>query len=134
MLLIYLLWLLQPVAADEFNENRPIIQEIALPKNFNQNQVVRLNCALVQGTQPLNFEWYFNGQKLENNNKTTIKTRDDSAGLIIRSLSVEDLGDYKCTVSNTYGEDTQKVSLYTNGKLVICFCPIEFPVNFYFLI
>ena len=108
------------MAADEFNENRPIIQEIALPKNFNQNQVVRLNCALVQGTQPLNFEWYFNGQKLENNNKTTIKIRDDSADLIIRSLSVEDLGDYKCTVSNTYGEDTQKVSLYTNGKLVIC--------------
>ena len=114
MLLIYFLWLLQPILANEFTGNQPIIQEIALPKNFNQNQVVRLNCDLLQGAQPLNFEWYFENNKLENNNKTTIQIRDDSAGLIIRSLSVEDLGAYQCVASNEYGKHSQKVSLYTN--------------------
>ena len=117
MLLIYFLWLLQPIVANEFNENQPIIQEITIPKNLNQNQVVRLNCDLLQGVQPLNFEWYFESQKLENNNKTIIKIRDDSANLIIRSLSVEDLGTYQCVASNEYGKHSQKVSLYTNGKL-----------------
>ena len=73
MFLIYcLLWLLQPIIGNELNENKPILQEITLPKKFNYNQVVRLNCDLVQGAQPLQFDWYFKNIKLENNNKTKI--------------------------------------------------------------
>lgn len=115
MFLIYFLLLLHPIIADE---NIPIVQLLA-PKNFNPNQIVRLNCNLLSGQSPFNFEWYFKDQKLVNNNKTTIKIGDDSADLIIRQLSVEDLGDYKCIVSNSYGKDEQKVSLFTNCKLIL---------------
>jgi len=117
MFLIYcLLWLLQPIIGNELNENKPILQEITLPKKFNYNQVVRLNCDLVQGAQPLKFDWYFKNIKLDNNNKTKIIIGDDSSDLIIKQLSVDDLGDYQCTVKNPYGEYSQMVSLYINGE------------------
>ena len=57
MFLIYFLWLILPLIATNqlLNQNQPIIQEIALPKIVNLNQV-RLNCDLEQGTQPINFD------------------------------------------------------------------------------
>lgn len=115
--LIYFLWLLQLfiVNGQAIDKNQPMIQEIPLPKNINLNQI-RLNCDLEQGLPPFAFEWYFNDKKLEDNNKTTIKIRDDSSVLIIKSISVDDLGEYKCVVKNDYGEDVRKVSLYVNSK------------------
>lgn len=118
MFLFYFLWLFQPSFA---NELKPKLQEITLPKDLGQ-QIIRLNCDLLEGLQPLVFEWYHNNNRLENNNKTTIKIRDDSANLIIKSkLTVDDLGEYKCIVKNSYGQDVQKVSLYSPGKIVINF-------------
>lgn len=119
-IIIYFLWLFQPILTTDSNELKPIIQEISLPRNVKSNQILRLNCALVQGIQPLMFEWYYGNEKLHNTNKTTIKVRDDSADLIIKPpLTVDDLGDYRCEVKNSYGKDSQKISFHTNGKSAI---------------
>lgn len=119
MFLICFLWLLQPIIANEIIfQNKPIIQEVTIVKNKNLDQV-RLNCDLEQGVQPLQFEWYFNNRKLNDNNKTTIKIRDDSSALIIKSLSLDDFGDYKCIIKNSYGEDAKTVSVYSKSKFYL---------------
>ena len=115
MLFIYLFFMAFTAIYCSLNDKNPIIHEILSPKNINLKQE-RLNCDLDQGVQPLTFDWYHNDEKLTDNHKITIKIRDDSAVLIIKSLSVDDLGDYKCVARNKYGEHSQKVSLYFNCK------------------
>lgn len=105
--------LINPVIS---NENRPILQELLLPKNLAQNRTVRLNCNLLQG-EGVKFKWLFNDQLLhEKLNKIKILYNEESTELLIKGLQMEDLGEYKCIGSNRHGQDTQKLSLYFNSK------------------
>lgn len=117
MWLILIFGLLNSVQLIELlTEDKPLIQEIVLPKNINENQTVRLNCALIQG-QSVDFEWFFNNEKLKVNEKRRISLREDASELIIRHVSVEDLGEYKCVATNRHSKDVQSVTLFVNGKL-----------------
>lgn len=115
MYLVLILAVLSLIESIELNEEKPLLQEITLPKAIVEGQTVRLNCALIQGGS-VYFEWFFNGEKLKENHKRRIKLSDDSSELILKKVSVEELGDYKCLVSNRNGKDAQKVSLLINGK------------------
>ena len=95
--------------------DKPILQELLTTKNLIENQTIRIICPLIQG-ESVEFEWYKNNEKLTESNKRKIKYGEDSSELIIKSLSIDDLGDYKCVSKNKYGEDSQAVSLYFNGK------------------
>ena len=117
MYFILVLAILSSIRPIEPNEEKPVIQEITLPKAIAEGQTVRLNCALIQGGS-VNFEWLFNGEKLKENAKRRIKLSDDSSELIIKQVSVDEIGDYRCSASNRNGKDTQKVSLLVNGKLL----------------
>ena len=97
-------------------ENLPLLQEFWMPKNLAENRTVKLNCNLIQGLQPLHFEWFLNDQKLEPNSKRRIVINEESSELVIKSLSVDDLGEYQCVARNGQGEDNQKVSLFFDGK------------------
>ena len=97
------------------NLNKPVLQEFWIPKNLAENKTIRLTCALIQG-ESVNFEWFLNDRKLTENKRRKIKLGDDSSELTIKSLTVDDLGEIKCTVSNTYGRDSQKAQLMFNGE------------------
>ena len=97
-------------------ENLPLLQEFWMPKNLAENRTVKLNCNLIQGLQPLHFEWFLNDQKLEPNSKRRIVINEESSELVIKSLSVDDIGEIKCTVKNSFGQDTQKTALLFDGR------------------
>lgn len=86
-----------------------------MPKKLAEKQAVRLSCALLQG-HSVSFEWRFNGEKLTESARRRIIYHEDLSDLMIKSLEVEDLGDFQCIAKNGHGEDTQRVSLFFDGK------------------
>ena len=109
---LLIIGLLSPLANCD---DKPILQEILVPKNLVENQTIRLLCGIIKG-ESVEFEWYKNDKKLTEFDKRKIKYSEDSSELIIKSLSIDDLGDYKCVSKNKYGVDSQIVSLYFSGK------------------
>ena len=116
-LILILEILLQSISLTEANEDIPLLQEIFMPRSLNENQTIKFNCDLVQGKQPVKIEWYFKNRKLENDNKYKIRGTEDSASLMIRSLSIDDLGEYFCFASNEFGNHKRHASVYVNSKL-----------------
>lgn len=114
-LLIFVLALIGPLIAIQSDANRPLLQEITLPNNLNENQTVKLNCDLLQGGQ-VEFVWLFNNEKLVESSRKRIKSNDESSYLVIRSLSVDDIGRYTCIASSSeYESDRKNVDVIFNG-------------------
>lgn len=96
--------------------NKPILQEVTIPKIINENQTIKLFCSAIEGER-IKFEWLHNDKKVEENTRKKILMNDESSELVIKQLSIDDLGEYKCIGSNDYAKDVQKVTLHFNGKL-----------------
>ena len=111
--------------ADQENENRPILLEIALPKKLVENQPIRLNCDLLQGARPIQFSWYFDDVPIKQNERLQIETRADSSSLMIKRLSVDQIGSYRCVSTNEHGSDQQTVAVYANSKWLRVFVQID---------
>ena len=105
---------LSPLSFADSNES-PLLQELLVPRNLAENRTVKLNCASIQG-ESVNFHWYFNDQELDSNSRRKIVSNDGSSELVIKSLSVDDIGEIKCIGQNKFGQDIQRVSLVFNGR------------------
>ena len=114
MFWILILGLLSPFAEAE-SSNRPLLQDILVSKNLKENQTTRLVCSIIQGEE-VDFEWYFNDKKLDQNDRRRIASHGELSELVIKSLSIDDLGEYKCVGKNKYGQDVQTASLIFNGR------------------
>ena len=115
MFLIF--YLINWFAVTNANQDKPVLQEVTLPKKIIENQDIKLNCDLLRGLKPVQFSWYFNDEVLKENDKLQITIREDSSSLMIKELSVDNNGHFKCLAANGYGSDYQKVSVYVNSKL-----------------
>ena len=115
------LWLAK---ADHGNWQAPVLQEMFVPRKLAENQTIRLNCDLVQGAKPIRFSWYFNDEPIRESERLEIDARkDDASSLLIKGLSVDSLGRYKCVGMNDHGSDQQTVAVYVNSKLEVwLFC------------
>ena len=117
MLLIYLIGCFAIVSASQHNQQKPVLQEITLPRKLVENQDIKLNCDLLKGTKPVKFSWFFNDEPIKENERLQIDARrDDASSLVIRELSVDSVGKYKCLASNDHGSDQQTANLYVNSK------------------
>ena len=114
MFVIYLIVCLAIVEADD--SQRPVLQELWVPRKLVENQTVRLNCDLIQGTKPIQFSWFFNDAPIRENEQLEVETRKDASSLMIKRLSVEQIGSYRCVASNDHGSDQQAVAVYVNSK------------------
>ena len=114
MFWILILGLLSPFVVAE-SSNRPLLQDILVSKNLKENQTTRFVCSIIQGEE-VDFEWYFNDKKLDQNDRRRIASHGELSELVIKSLSIDDLGDYKCIGQNKYGQDVQTASLVFNGR------------------
>jgi len=66
-----------------------------------------LICNAFQGTQPIRYQWFRNGQELQN---------PDYNSLIFKEIRVEDFGEYSCLAQNAFGSDEQKTRIEIQGK------------------
>lgn len=119
MFLLIVVALIQPLIATQPDSNRPLLQEITLPKNLNENQTIKLNCDLLQGGQ-VEFAWLFNNEKLVESSRKRIKSNDEYSYLVIRSLSVDDIGRYTCVAqSSEFESDRKEVDVFFNGQFFL---------------
>ena len=119
MLLIYLVGCFVITRAIHNDENKPILQEILAPRKLVENQNIKMNCDLLKGSKPIQFSWFFNDEPVRESERLQIDTRrDDVSSLIIRELSVDSVGRYKCVGTNEHGSDQQTVALYVNSRCI----------------
>ena len=87
-------------------------------KTQDKNSIFQVNCPVQKGEQPFFFEWLRNGQTLKASPDVTYKIDNDdlSTTLIIKKIQKSDKGNYTCLVKNTFGSDSQTVSLTVKGK------------------
>ena len=112
--ILYLGLVLSPFSLVEADES-PLLQELFIGKNLEENQTIKINCNLMKGSDNIKLAWFFNDKMLGDSNRKKIKLSEDSIDLTIKNIRFEDLGDYKCVASNPYGEDVQKLTLLFNG-------------------
>ena len=117
MLWINLIGFFAIANAVQDDRQKPILQEILVPRKLVESQIIRLNCDLIQGAKPIRFSWFFNDEPIRESQRLQIDTRrDDISSLVIKGLSVDSVGRYKCVGTNEYGSDQQTVAVYVNSK------------------
>lgn len=121
MNLAFWFFLAHQAILSEASEELPFLQEILVPKNLNENQPIKLNCDLLRGKQPVRLDWRFKNKKLEEDGRIKIKADEDSASLVIRSLTIDDVGEYECVGSNEFGQHKRQAIVYFNGKSFVVF-------------
>ena len=105
---------LSPLSFADSNES-PLLQELLVPRNLAENRTVKLSCAPIQG-ESVDFHWYLDDRELDSNSRRKIVSHNELSELVIKSLSVDDLGEIKCIGRNKFGQDIQRVSLVFNGR------------------
>lgn len=85
----------------------------------NSGESVSSVCTVSRGDQPLEFAWYFNGEKLiaDESQGLSILTNKRRSLLEIEAVSYNHAGEYTCSVSNEAGATSHSSVLVVNGKL-----------------
>ena len=99
------------------NEGKPIIQDLFTSSKIIEDKSLFLSCQ-VTGKQPMQFEWFKNDKKIEQNDNIFINNLDAVSILNIKSMSFENVGSFTCRVLNSFGFDSKTVNLKLNGKLI----------------
>jgi hypothetical protein len=84
----------------------------------NSGESVSTVCTVSRGDQPLEFSWYFNGEKLliQDREGLSISTSKRRSLLEIEAVSANHAGEYTCSVSNEAGATSHSSILAVNGK------------------
>lgn len=82
---------------------RPEITIQPLSQSIVVSQTVTFTVVLT-GTQPLNYQWYFNGSPLPGRN---------TAELVLENVQLSQAGGYSVTVTNAYGSITSDLAVLT---------------------
>lgn len=103
------------------DQGRPLIQEIAVPRKLKQGKSVRLSCGTIQGELPMVFSWFFNNVPITGSDQFQrsnfiVRKADTNSDLVIKSLSIDNIGQYSCFGSNKHGIDVQNASILFEGN------------------
>lgn len=103
-----------------FKDKRPKLVDLPIESQSMLNISHVILCNLLQGTQPVHFEWTKNGQIIDpDHTKATnwkIDSTDNFSMLTIPRLDQYDSAIYKCIARNAYGYDSTTTKLRVQGK------------------
>ncbi|XP_025016081.1 Down syndrome cell adhesion molecule-like isoform X2 [Tetranychus urticae] len=74
-----------------------------------------LACQNIEGTPPIQLNWFKDGKELSNSQSIKIRTIEDSSMLILDPISTSHSGNYTCKVSNNFGSDSYSTELLIEG-------------------
>lgn len=92
-----------------------IVEALPFIKSVSEGNVLHLQVR-VQGTQPFDVVWMKDGCVIPNSDGYNQYCENGLASLLVNDAFVQDSGDYRCEVYNTYGEAVSKCSVYVRGK------------------
>ncbi|EEC17786.1 titin, putative [Ixodes scapularis] len=115
-------------AAPSRHSEKPDIQPFSFSKNIALGQKASVACVVIGGSEPFHFEWTHNGKMIVNKaSKYVRENMENIATLTIQKVSAEDVGNYTCAVSNSFGKDSHSASLVVEGRPDVM--PFSFSAN-----
>ena len=113
--IILILFLLKIQLSLQNEDDKPAIQDLLVSSKLIEGKKLFLSCQ-ASSQHPMQFEWYFNKQKIEQDENIYIVDLKDNSILNINSMTIKNSGVYTCQVSNSYGSDSKEVNLQLNSK------------------
>lgn len=100
------------------NSSSPKLTEFYRTQAKNVGTKLRLYCSIEEGSKPVQFEWFWNGNSVGKNGKILLQHSDESSVLMIDQLDSSDSGNYSCVVKNLHGSDDQFTILTVKGLFI----------------
>ena len=102
---------------DAQKRDGPIIESLFTSPYLVEGRKFSLTCQINNSPEDLSFEWYLNGQKINQNDNIVINNLEDKSLLNIKKMNLEYSGDYICKISNSLGiQDSKSITIKLNGK------------------
>lgn len=98
-------------------EGKPIIYDLVSTK-LKEGQKFSLNCILSSGDE-VQFDWFLNGKRVVPTENVYINQHEDSSMINVRSMSLEQSGEYHCVASNRLGKDDRSAIIRLDGNFWI---------------
>ena len=101
----------------------------------SEGSYFQILCAVEEGSEPLFFEWFRNGQSIKSGPdvKYRIENSEMSSTFSIKSVERHDAGNYSCLVKNAVGTDSQNMLLNVKGNPNLhCYQILEYWNRWYF--
>ena len=98
------------------SEEKLTIYDLSFGTKLVENKKFFLTCLLSGADSDAIFEWFLNGQKVVPNEGIYVNQHEDSSMLNIRSMGLEQAGEYECRVSNRLGQDSRSISVKLEGE------------------
>lgn len=87
-----------------------------IPPNLAIGDMTELTCTIKRGSLPIKFKWYHNGHLVSDHQKYKISNSQISSQFLIGKVIATDIGNYTCSASNMYGEDSKTESVIIEGN------------------
>ena len=84
--------------------------------NVGLGKTFKIPCALVMGTEPVDFQWLKNGFEIEPNSRIFWESKSSNSFLVFKIIQQNDSGNYSCRAQNLFGSDSQSTFLRVQGK------------------
>lgn len=117
MYLIFLVFLVFQPGSLSGNEEKPVIYDLVSTK-LKEGQKFSLNCILSSGDE-VSFDWFLNGKRVAPNENIYINQHEDSSMINVRSMGLDQAGEYRCLASNRFGKDERSTLIKLDGKISI---------------
>ena len=87
-------------------------------KTQSEGSSFQIFCSTQEGTHPLFFEWFKNGDPFKSSPNVDYKIENSkiSSTLTIEKITRKDSGNFTCLVKNIAGSDSQNVLLTVKGN------------------
>lgn len=95
----------------------PTLHPLLVPKHLRSGSRYSILCAVQDGSGPFIFEWFKEGQSLNQDDTMRIRTEDDSSRLTFESIRSNHAGRYECLARNSFGETKSSIELIVRGNL-----------------
>ena len=100
-----------------YEPGAPRIIKFDFAADLEKDGSASLVCSVKSGSSPLRFEWMKDGLALQNSDKLSISTTDRASILVLLRLSMQDIGNYTCSVKNHEGLDSHTSQLTMKSKI-----------------
>ncbi|KAH6921921.1 hypothetical protein HPB50_006466 [Hyalomma asiaticum] len=113
-------------ALDQEYVGPPEIMPFSFSKNVVLGQKTTVTCVVSSGTGPYRFEWKHGDRRVVGDSRRHVQNFADNVGaLTIEAIAAEDLGNYTCTVANSFGSASYSSALVVEDRPRIQ--PLAFP-------
>ncbi|KAJ8708410.1 hypothetical protein PYW07_010535 [Mythimna separata] len=90
----------------------PQLEEILLPTDLQEGQIVQIHCNLKSGDSPVYYSWLKDGKKIPTHLKIVERSLEVFSVLIIKNVSLDHCGTYTCVAANHVAKVNRTVNLY----------------------